>query len=154
MEFILYMNDYWIVSYKIWFFYVDLKKKSIIRRVIDSMLDLSAVERGFDIRSCQTNDYEIGIFCFSSKHAVLRGKSKDWLAQNQDNVTEWNYMSNCRLLFQWAKTIKIQLRVLVLYIIISSNVTWSRHDIAEKIALLAINNNHLLNQFIIMITLL
>ena len=36
--------------------------------------------------SGQTKDYKIGICCFSAKHAALRRKSKDWLAQNQDNV--------------------------------------------------------------------
>jgi uncharacterized membrane protein YfhO len=35
-----------------------------------------------------TKDYEIGICCFSAKHAALKRKSKDWLAQNQDNVSE------------------------------------------------------------------
>jgi hypothetical protein len=32
--------------------------------------------------------------------AALRRKSKDWLAQNQNNVSEWSDMSTCRLLFQ------------------------------------------------------
>jgi hypothetical protein len=32
-------------------------------------------------------DTEIGVCWFSAKHAVLR-KSKDWLARNQDNVSE------------------------------------------------------------------
>ena len=41
----------------------------------------------------KTNDYEISICCFSTKHAVLRRKSKDWLARNQDNVSEWGDMS-------------------------------------------------------------
>jgi hypothetical protein len=36
-------------------------------------------------------DYEIGIYCISTKHAVLRRKCKDWLARNQDNVSEWRY---------------------------------------------------------------
>ena len=27
--------------------------------------------------------------CFSAKHAALRRKSKDGLAQNEDNVSEW-----------------------------------------------------------------
>jgi hypothetical protein len=36
----------------------------------------------------QTKDYEIGICCFSAKHAALRKKSKDWLTRNQDNVSE------------------------------------------------------------------
>jgi hypothetical protein len=35
------------------------------------------------------------------------------LARNQDNVSEWGDMSIRGLLFQWARTIKIQLRVLV-----------------------------------------
>jgi len=71
------------------------------------------VDRGFDPRSGQTKDYKIGINCFSAKQAALRRKSKDWLAQNQDNVSEWGNMSVCGLLFQWASTIKIQLSVLV-----------------------------------------
>jgi len=35
------------------------------------------------------------------------------MGQNQDNVSEWGDMSICRLLFQLASTIKIQLSVLV-----------------------------------------
>jgi hypothetical protein len=53
-----------------------------------SMLASSAVDRGFERRSGQTKDYEIGICCFSTKQAELRRKSKDWLAQNRDNVSE------------------------------------------------------------------
>jgi len=37
-------------------------------------------------RSVQTKDYNIGMCCFSVKHAALRKKSKDRLVQNQDNV--------------------------------------------------------------------
>ena len=58
-----------------------------------SMLASSAVNHGFKPRSGQTNEYKIGICCFSAKHAALRRKSKDWLARNQANVYEWNYMS-------------------------------------------------------------
>jgi len=36
----------------------------------------------------ETKDYKIGICCFSAKHAALRRKSKDWLARNQNNVSE------------------------------------------------------------------
>jgi hypothetical protein len=53
-----------------------------------SVLASSAVDRGFDPRSGQTKDYKIGICCFSAKHAALRRKSKDWLARNQNNVSE------------------------------------------------------------------
>ena len=72
------------------------------------MLASSAVDSGFGPWSGQTKDYEIGICCFSAKHTTLRGKSKDWLAQNQDNVSEWGNMSIHRLLFQWASTINSQ----------------------------------------------
>ena len=46
-----------------------------------SMLASSAVDRGFESPSGQTKDYEIGICCFSSKHAALRRKSKNGLAR-------------------------------------------------------------------------
>jgi hypothetical protein len=78
-----------------------------------SVLASSVVDRGFEARSGQTNDYEIGICCFSAKHAALRRKSKDWSAQNQNSVSEWSDMSTRGLLFQWASTIKIQVSVLV-----------------------------------------
>jgi len=39
-------------------------------------------------RSGQTKEYEIGICCFSAKHAALRKKNKDLLDRNQDNVSE------------------------------------------------------------------
>jgi len=65
-----------------------------------SMLASSAVDRGFETRSGQINDYKNGIFHFSTKHAALKRKSKDWLARNQDNVSEWGDMYFHRLLFQ------------------------------------------------------
>jgi hypothetical protein len=68
--------------------------------VMVSVLVSSAVDRGFDPRSGQTKDYEIGICCFSAKHTALRRKSKDGLARNQDNVSEWGDMFICGLLFQ------------------------------------------------------
>jgi hypothetical protein len=64
------------------------------------VLGSSAVDRGFEPRSDQIKDYEIRICCFSAKHAVLRSKSKDWLARNQHNVSEWGDMSTRGLLFQ------------------------------------------------------
>jgi hypothetical protein len=51
--------------------------------------------------------YEIGICCFTAKHASLRSKNKYWVARNQNNVPEWGDMSTRGLLFQWASTIKI-----------------------------------------------
>jgi hypothetical protein len=60
----------------------------------------SAVDRGFELRSGQTKDYKIDICCFFAKHAALKRKSKDWLARNQDNVSECGGISISGLLFQ------------------------------------------------------
>ena len=65
-----------------------------------SVLASSAVDRGFEPRSGQTKDYKIGMCCFSAKHAALRRKNKDWLARNQNNVSEWSDLSTHGLLFQ------------------------------------------------------
>ena len=65
-----------------------------------SVLDLSAVDRGFEPRLGQTKDYNICICCFSAKHASLKRKSKEWLARNQNNVSECRDMSTCGLMFQ------------------------------------------------------
>jgi hypothetical protein len=65
-----------------------------------SVLASSAVDRGFEPGSGRTKDYKIGICCFSFKHTALRRKGKDWLARNQDNVSEWGDMSIHGLLFQ------------------------------------------------------
>ena len=40
------------------------------------VLSSSVVDRGFETRSVQTKDYNIGICCFSAKHAALKRKSK------------------------------------------------------------------------------
>ena len=61
--------------------------------VMVSVLASSVVDRGFEPQSGQTKDYKIDIYCFSTKNAELRKKSKDWLARNQDNVSEWGDMS-------------------------------------------------------------
>jgi hypothetical protein len=68
--------------------------------VMVSVLALSVVARRFESRSYQTKDYKIGMCCFCAKDAKMRSKSKDWLALNQDNVSEWSDMSIRRLLFQ------------------------------------------------------
>jgi hypothetical protein len=65
-----------------------------------SVLVWSAVDRGFEPWSGQTKDYEIGICYFSAKHSALRRKNKDWLAQIQNNVSEWSDMTTRGLLFQ------------------------------------------------------
>ena len=53
-----------------------------------TVLVLSLVDRGFERRSDQAKDYKIVICCFSSNHAALKRKNGDWLAQNQDNVSD------------------------------------------------------------------
>ena len=65
-----------------------------------SVFALNEVNHGFEPQLGQIKDYEIGICCFSAKHTALRRKSKDWLAQNQDNVSERGDMSIHGLLFQ------------------------------------------------------
>ena len=67
--------------------------------VMISAFASSVVHHGLETRSGQTKDYKIGICCFSAKHASLRRKSKDWLARNQNNVSEWSNMSAHGLLF-------------------------------------------------------
>ena len=93
--------DYWFIGGVI----VSMLASSVvdcgfIGGVIVSMLALSAVDRGFEPRSGQSKDYKIGICCFSAKHAASRRKNKDWLARNQDNVSEWSDIFIRRLLFQ------------------------------------------------------
>ena len=98
-------------------------------------------DRGFEPQWGQTKDYKIGICCFSAKRSALGGKSKDWLARNQNNVSEWSDMSTRGLLLKhyknpcWFSTKRTSS---------SSHYTLicSRHDIAKKIAELALNNNH------------
>ena len=65
-----------------------------------SVLASSAVDRGFEPRLGQTKDNKIGICCFSAEHTALRRQNKDWLARNQDNVSEGANMSIRKLLFQ------------------------------------------------------
>ena len=65
------------------------KPHRYIGSVMVGVLASSVVDRGFEPRSGQTKDYKIGSCCFSAKHAALRSKSKDWLARNQNNVSEW-----------------------------------------------------------------
>ena len=75
------------------FFYFQNRVSGVMVGVLTS----NKVVPWFEARSGQTKDYKIGIFWFSSKHAELRRKSKDW---NQDNVSEWSDMSIRRMLFQ------------------------------------------------------
>jgi hypothetical protein len=100
-----------------------------------------------DCGSYPRSKYKIGISCFSTWHAALMNKSRDWLAQNQDNVSKWSEMSICRLLFHCASTIKSNSACWS-----STKQTWSLHcTLANKklflpwynwkIALVVLNNH-------------
>jgi hypothetical protein len=52
------------------------------------------------LRLSQTKDYKTVICCLFAKHAALRRKNKNWLAKNQDNLSEWGDMCLRGLLFQ------------------------------------------------------
>ena len=51
-------------------------------------------------------------------------RNKDWMFPSQDNVSEWSNMSICLLLLQWAKIIKIQISLLVLYKVDIIIISW------------------------------
>ena len=76
--------------------FVNEKYSTYLNRiggVMVSVLASSVVDRGFESRSSETKDYKISICCFSAKHVALRRKSKDSLAWNQNNASEWSDMS-------------------------------------------------------------
>ena len=88
----------------------------------------------FEPRSGQIKDYEIGICCFSAKYEALRRKSKDWLARNQDNVSEWAtclFADCCFSELVLKNPIQVEYRVYT--IIITSKCNISRLDITEKL---------------------
>ena len=60
----------------------------------------SVIDRWFESRSAQTKHYKIGIWFFYAKRTVLRSKSKDWLALNQNNVSKWSDKSTRRRVCQ------------------------------------------------------
>ena len=51
-------------------------------------LALCAGDQEFDSKPSQTNNLKIDTSHFLARHSALIGKGKDWLAQDQDNVTE------------------------------------------------------------------
>jgi hypothetical protein len=60
-----------------------------------SVFSTSAVDRGLDPRVGQIKDYEIGIWCFSTKHTSLKKNGKEWLARNQDTVSRVSLFADC-----------------------------------------------------------
>ena len=63
-----------------------------------SILILSAVDGGFEPCPVKPKTIKL-VFVASLLSTSLRSKIKDWLARNQDNVSERSYMSTCLLLF-------------------------------------------------------
>ena len=92
---------------------------------------LNAVDREFESRSCQDS---------LNLYATLRRKSNDLVFRNQDNVSEYRSGATCvpvNCCFNELELKQIQQSVLVSYkadiiLIISLNLTYTRHDIAEK----------------------
>jgi hypothetical protein len=122
-----------------------------------SVIASSAVDCGFEPWSYQIKDCKIGISFFFAKHA-----SKTWWlgirtmcpsgvtclpVVYRDYVSEWNDISTCRLLFQWTRTIKIQLSMLDI-IIVSSKYNLFSSWFSWKIVHLALNINHSLILFV------
>jgi hypothetical protein len=70
------------------------------------MVTLSEVYLTSDFWLDKTNDYNIGICCFSAKK-VWSKENKDWLIWIQSNVSERNDRSICEPLFQWTSNKKI-----------------------------------------------
>ena len=65
-----------------------------------SVLVPIVVGRGFEPRSGETKDDNISVCYFSPNHTALTRKNHDWLARNQNNVSDWSDMSFRGLLFQ------------------------------------------------------
>ena len=59
------------LNYLVTFTLVDMIYNwNCIRSVLVDVLAWNAVDRGLETRSCQHKDYNIGIYCFSAKHAA------------------------------------------------------------------------------------
>jgi hypothetical protein len=101
-----YTFMYITINPRIYRYVKELIIKNHIGGLMASVLTSSAVDHGIEPRSGQTKEYKIGICCFSAKHIALRRKSKDLLARNQNNVSEWSDRSTRGLLFQRVDLVK------------------------------------------------
>ena len=68
-----------------------------ISDIMVSLLDSSAVDLGLIPNWVRPK---------ANKHAALRSRSRDWLAWNRDNVSDWSNMFTRWLVEQWATTIQ------------------------------------------------
>jgi hypothetical protein len=64
-----------------------------------NMRSTSVIDRGFKPVSRQQNTIKLVFATSRLKHAALRNKNKDGLAQNQNNVSKWSDMFTHKLLF-------------------------------------------------------
>ena len=75
----MFKKDSLFCFYQIFYFIFNIG--NCIGGVLVNMVGSSAVYNGVKPKT-----YQISICCFSTKHAAL-SKSKDWLTQNQDNMS-------------------------------------------------------------------
>ena len=99
----------------------NFKSSNRIGGEMVSVLASSGVDRGFEPRLGQTQDY--GICCFSAEHVALRRRTKTGWTRNQDNVS-MDYKN---------QTKRVGLVQSGPHHHFIENVTCSRHDIAEKL---------------------
>jgi len=65
-----------------------------------SMFASNVVNCGFECRSDKTNEYKIGIGCFSDKHATLRKKGKLLIgSESSDTSNDINYKNPSKHLY-------------------------------------------------------
>ena len=68
--------------------------------VMVNVLASSVIGRDFESDQVKRKTIKLVFVAFLLQHAALKRKNKDWLALNQDNVSEWGDMSVGGLLFQ------------------------------------------------------
>ena len=61
----------------------------MVNVIASSLVDIVGSSNGY----CKTKDYKISICTFPTKLTSLRSKSKEWLAINKDNVSNWSDLS-------------------------------------------------------------
>jgi hypothetical protein len=88
------------------------------------------VDHGYTLQSGQPKYYDFDFGCFYAKNAQLKTNIKDWLARNQDNISEW-----CDISTHGLAVVLLTLHSKNWYkvdiIISSSNVTCSCHDMID-----------------------
>jgi len=60
----------------------------------------NSLHKCFILGRVKTKTMKLVFVASPTKHAALMRKSKDWLARNRDNVSQWGDMFVCGLLFQ------------------------------------------------------